>query len=47
MTEKDILQIRDLSEQGLVQFKERALDTADIAAEMVAMSNAHGGRIII
>lgn len=47
MTEKDILQIRDLSEQGLVQFKERALDTADITAEMVAMSNAHGGRIII
>ena len=47
MTEKDILELRDLAEVGKVQFKERIVDNYDIACEMCAMSNYHGGRIII
>ena len=47
MTEKEILELRDLAEVGKVQFKERIVDNYDIACEMCAMSNYHGGRIII
>lgn len=50
MTEKDILQLRDLAEAGQVQFKERIADKNDkyeVGCEMVAFSNSHGGRLII
>lgn len=50
MTEQDILQLRDLAEAGLVQFKERIVskdDKYDIGCEMVAFSNSRGGRLII
>jgi predicted HTH transcriptional regulator len=47
MTEKEILQMRDLAEAGQVQFKERANDRYDIGCEMVAFSNSRGGRLII
>ncbi|MCR5840758.1 MAG: putative DNA binding domain-containing protein [Bacteroidales bacterium] len=47
MTEKEILELRDLAEVGKVQFKERIVDKYDIACEMCAMSNSHGGRIVI
>ena len=47
MTPEELLQMRDLAEAGKVQFKERVTDKADIAAEMVAFSNSHGGKIII
>lgn len=47
MTEQELLQMRDLAEAGQVQFKERANDRYDIGCEMVAFSNAHGGRIVI
>ena len=47
MTEKEILELRDLAEVGKVQFKERIVDNYDIACEMYAMSNYHGGSIII
>lgn len=47
MTEKEILELRDLAEVGKVQFKERVTDNYDIGCEMCAMSNYHGGRLII
>lgn len=47
MTEKEILQMRDLAEAGQVQFKERANDRYDIGCEMVAFSNSRGGRLVI
>ena len=47
MTEKEILELRDLAEVGKVQFKERIVDNYDIATEMCAMSNYRGGRIVI
>ena len=47
MTEKEILELRDLAEVGKVQFKERITDNYDIACEMCAMSNYRGGRIVI
>ena len=47
MTEKEILELRDLAEVGKVQFKERIVDNYDIACEMCALSNYKGGRIII
>lgn len=47
MTEKDILNMRDLAEAGKVQFKERITSSYEIGCEMVAFSNSHGGRIII
>lgn len=46
MTEKEILELRDLAEVGKVQFKERVTDNYDIGCEMCAMSNCHGGRRI-
>ena len=47
MTEKEILELRDLAEVGKVQFKERITDNYDIACEMCAMCNYRGGRIVI
>ena len=47
MTEKELLELRDLAEQGKVQFKERALDKNDMSAEMSAFANKKGGRLII
>lgn len=47
MTEKELLELRDLAEQGKVQFKERALDKNDISAEMSAFANKKGGKLII
>ena len=47
MTEKEILELRDLAEVGKVQFKERIVDNYDIACEMCALSNYRGGRIVI
>lgn len=50
MTEKEILQMRDLAEAGQVQFKERIAskeDKYDIGCEMVAFSNSRGGRLVI
>ena len=47
MTEKEILELRDLAEVGKVQFKERIVEKYDIATEMCAMSNYRGGRIVI
>ena len=47
MTEQELLQMRDLAEDGRAQFKERIKDKYDIGCEMVAFSNSHGGRLII
>lgn len=50
MTEKEILQLRDLAEAGQVQFKERITnkeDKYDIGCEMVAFSNSRGSRLVI
>lgn len=47
MTEQELLQMRDLAEDGKVQFKERITDKYDIGCEMVAFSNSRGGRLII
>lgn len=47
MTEQELLQMRDLAEDGKVQFKERITDKYDIGCEMVAFSNSYGGRLII
>lgn len=47
MTTEDILRLRDLGEVSKVQFKERILDKYDIGCELVAMSNARGGQLVI
>lgn len=47
MTEQELLQMRDLAEDGKVQFKERITDKYDIGCEMVAFSNSRGGQLII
>ncbi|MCS2949457.1 putative DNA binding domain-containing protein [Bacteroides sp. BFG-638] len=47
MTIKDILKLRDLGEVSKVQFKERILDKYDIGCELVGMSNARGGQLVI
>lgn len=47
MTAEDILKLRDLGEVSKVQFKERILDAYDIGCELVAMSNSHGGMLVI
>lgn len=39
--------MRDLAEDGKVQFKERITDKYDIGCEMVAFSNSRGGKLII
>ena len=49
LTKEDIIRIRDNGEQTTVQFKERVTrdNKYDVACEMVALSNAHGGQIVI
>ena len=49
MTLGEILRLRDMAEQTSVQFKERLTkeSKSEVAAEMVAMSNTRGGKIII
>ena len=49
LTQEDIIRIRDNGEQTTVQFKERVTrdNKYDVACEMAALSNAHGGMIII
>ena len=49
MTFEEILRLRDRAEQTGVQFKERVTkeNKSEVAAEMVAMSNTRGGKIII
>lgn len=47
MTERELLQMRDLAEAGTVQFKERANDRYDIGCEMVAFSNYCGWQLAI
>lgn len=47
MTEQELLQMRDLAEDGKVQFKERVKDRYDIGCEMVAFSNSRGGKLVI
>lgn len=47
MTEHELLLMRDLAEDGQVQFKERANDRYDISCELVAFCNSRGGRLII
>lgn len=45
MTEQELLQLRDLAENGKVQFKERVIDRYEIGCEMVAFSNSRGGNL--
>ena len=49
MTFEEILRLRDMAEHTRVQFKERLTkeSKSEVAAEMVAMSNTRGGKIII
>lgn len=47
MTEQELLQLRDLAEDGKVQFKERVTDRYEIGCEMVAFSNSRGGKLVI
>lgn len=44
---QDILNLIKTGETSGVQFKERILDKYDIGCEMVAFSNAHGGKLVI
>ena len=43
----DILRQIKVGEVSGVQFKERILDKYDIACELVAFSNSHGGRLVV
>ena len=43
----DILKQIKVSEVSGVQFKERILDKYDIACELVAFSNSHGGKLVV
>ena len=47
LTIDDILKYRDSGETSKLQFKERIIDKYDIGCELVAFSNARGGRLII
>ena len=47
MTIKELLKLRDHGEVSKVQFKERILDKYDMGCELVAMSNARGGQLVI
>ena len=49
MTKEDILRLRDTAEQTRVQFKERVTrdNKYDVSCEMVALSNSHGGMIVV
>lgn len=42
----DILKQIKAGEVSGVQFKERILDKYDIACELVAFSNSHGGKLV-
>ena len=43
----DILKQINAGEVSGVQFKERILDKYDIACELVAFSNSHGGKLVV
>ena len=43
----DILQQIKAGEDSGTQFKERILDRYDIGCELVALSNSHGGKLVI
>ena len=43
----DILKQLNAGEVSGVQFKERILDKYDIACELVAFSNSHGGKLVV
>lgn len=43
----DILEQIKAGEVSEVQFKERTLDKYDIACELAAFSNAHGGKLVV
>ena len=43
----DILKQIKAGEVSGVQFKERVLDKYDIACELVAFSNSHGGKLVV
>ena len=43
----DILKKIKAGEVSGVQFKERILDKYDIACELVAFSNSHGGKLVV
>jgi ATP-dependent DNA helicase RecG len=43
----DILKQIEAGEVSGVQFKERALDKYDIGCELVAFSNARGGKLVV
>ena len=47
MTAEEILKQIRLGEVTKVQFKERILDRYDIGSEMAAMSNGHGGMLVV
>lgn len=47
MTAEEILKQIRLGEVTKVQFKERILDRYDIGCEMAAMSNGHGGMLVV
>lgn len=49
MTKEDILKLRDTAEQTRIQFKERVNrdNKYDVSCEMVALSNSHGGMIVV
>lgn len=43
----DVLKQIEAGEVSGVQFKERILDKYDIACELVAFSNSHGGKLVV
>ena len=43
----DILKQINAGEVSGVQFKERIFDKYDIACELVAFSNSHGGKLVV
>lgn len=47
MTTEEILKLRDHGEVSKVQFKERIFDKYDIGCELVALSNTHGGKLVL
>ena len=47
MIEQELLQMRDLAEDGKLQFKERANDRYNISCEIVAFCNSRGGQLVI
>lgn len=47
MTAEELLKLRDHGEVSKAQFKERILDKYDMGCELVAMSNARGGQLVI